>query len=129
MGSTGESARESHAYTPGDRAVLADSAVGCLGLTICYDMRFPHLYRALAKAGAQVMTVPAAFTRTTGKAHWHVLLRARAIETGCYVFAPAQCGEHVAQLDLVIRCHRTRLPFRSALRYAAPRRWRREAMR
>ena len=91
---TGESARESHAYTPGDRAVLADSAVGCLGLTICYDMRFPHLYRALAKAGAQVMTVPAAFTRPTGEAHWEVLLRARAIETGSFVLAPAQGGFH-----------------------------------
>ena len=91
---TGESARESHAYTPGDRAVLADSAVGCLGLTICYDMRFPHLYRALAKAGAQVMTVPAAFTRPSGEAHWEVLLRARAIETGSFVLAPAQGGFH-----------------------------------
>lgn len=91
---TGESARESHAYTPGDRAVLADSAVGCLGLTICYDMRFPHLYRALAKAGAQVMTVPAAFTRPTGEAHWEVLLRARTIETGSFVLAPAQGGFH-----------------------------------
>jgi len=91
---TGESARESHAYTPGDRAVLADSAVGRLGLTICYDMRFPHLYRALAKAGAEVMMVPAAFTRPTGEAHWEVLLRARAIETGSFVLAPAQGGFH-----------------------------------
>lgn len=91
---TGESARESHAYTPGDRAMLADSAVGRLGLTICYDMRFPHLYRTLAKAGAQVMTVPAAFTRPTGEAHWEVLLRARAIETGSFVLAPAQGGFH-----------------------------------
>jgi predicted amidohydrolase len=63
-------------------------------LSICYDLRFPHLYRGLAKAGADFLAVPAAFTRTTGRAHWHVLLRARAIETGCYVFAPAQCGEH-----------------------------------
>ena len=91
---TGESARESHAYTPGDRAVLADSAAGRLGLTICYDMRFPHLYRALATAGAQAMLVPAAFTRPTGEAHWEVLLRARAIETGSFVLAPAQGGFH-----------------------------------
>jgi len=91
---TGESARESHAYTPGDRAVAADSAAGRLGLTICYDMRFPHLYRALAQAGAQVMLVPAAFTRPTGEAHWEVLLRARAIETGSFVLAPAQGGFH-----------------------------------
>ena len=91
---TGESARESHVYTPGDRAVLADSAAGRLGLTICYDMRFPHLYRALARAGAQVMLAPAAFTRPTGEAHWEVLLRARAIETGSFVLAPAQGGFH-----------------------------------
>jgi predicted amidohydrolase len=91
---TGESARESQAYTPGDRAVLVDSAAGRLGMTICYDMRFPHLYRALAKAGAQVMLVPAAFTRPTGEAHWEVLLRARAIETGSFVLAPAQGGVH-----------------------------------
>jgi predicted amidohydrolase len=91
---TGESARESHVYTPGDRAVLADSAAGRLGLTICYDMRFPHLYRALARAGAQVMLAPAAFTRLTGEAHWEVLLRARAIETGSFVLAPAQGGFH-----------------------------------
>jgi predicted amidohydrolase len=63
-------------------------------MTICYDLRFPHLYRALAKAGAQFISIPAAFTRPTGNAHWHILMRARAIETGCFIFAPAQCGEH-----------------------------------
>jgi predicted amidohydrolase len=91
---TGEKARESEAYTPGDRAVVATTPFGEVGLTICYDMRFPYLYRALAKAGAQVITVPAAFTRPTGEAHWEVLLRARAIETGSFVLAPAQGGRH-----------------------------------
>ncbi len=67
---------------------------GTLGLSVCYDLRFPHLYRALAKSGADFLTIPAAFTRTTGEAHWHVLIRARAIENGCYVFAPSQCGRH-----------------------------------
>src|SRR6185369_12209362 len=67
---------------------------GLLGMTICYDLRFPYLYRALAHKGASMLTIPAAFTRQTGQAHWHVLQRARAIETGCYVLAPAQCGEH-----------------------------------
>ncbi len=90
----GESYRESRTYRPGDRAVVARLPWGVLGLTICYDLRFPHLYRSLAKAGADFLTVPSAFTRPTGRAHWHVLLRARAIETGCFVFAPAQCGEH-----------------------------------
>ncbi len=90
----GESYRESNSYQPGETAVLA--AVGDLkiGLTICYDLRFPALYRALAESGAAVLTVPAAFTRPTGEAHWHVLLRARAIETGCYVLAAAQGGRH-----------------------------------
>ena len=91
---TGERHRESALYTPGDRAVIAETPWGLLGLTICYDVRFPHLYRALAKAGAQVITVPAAFTRPTGEAHWEVLLRARAIETGAFVLAPAQGGMH-----------------------------------
>jgi deaminated glutathione amidase len=91
---TGEKARESEAYTAGDRAVTAETPFGVLGLTICYDMRFPYLYRALAKAGASVITVPAAFTRPTGEAHWEVLLRARAIETGSFVLAPAQGGRH-----------------------------------
>ncbi|TAN71193.1 MAG: carbon-nitrogen hydrolase family protein [Magnetospirillum sp.] len=91
----GEVYRESATFTPGDQAASVDLPWGRLGLSICYDLRFPHLYRSLAKAGCDFLAVPAAFTRTTGKAHWHVLLRARAIETGCYVFAPAQCGEHV----------------------------------
>jgi predicted amidohydrolase len=91
---TGESARESKTYTPGDRAVVVDADMGRLGLTICYDMRFPHLYRALAQAGAEVIAAPAAFTRPTGEAHWEVLLRARAIETGAFVLAAAQGGFH-----------------------------------
>jgi predicted amidohydrolase len=90
----GETARESHLYTPGDRAVVADAAAGRVGLTICYDMRFPHLYRTLAKAGAEIIVAPAAFTRPTGEAHWEVLLRARAIETGAFVLAAAQGGFH-----------------------------------
>ena len=93
----GEVYRESATFAPGGRAVTADLPWGRLGLTVCYDVRFPHLYRALAKAGASFLAVPAAFTRTTGRAHWHVLLRARAIETGCYVLAPAQCGEHAGE--------------------------------
>ena len=91
---TGESARESETYEPGDRAVTALAGETPLGLTICYDMRFPAVYRALALAGAQVMLVPAAFTRPTGAAHWEILLRARAIETGSFVLAPAQGGFH-----------------------------------
>lgn len=91
---TGESARESALYTPGDRAVTAQAGPARLGLTVCYDVRFPALHRALALAGAQVLTVPAAFTRPTGEAHWEVLLRARAIETGSFVLAPAQGGFH-----------------------------------
>ena len=90
----GETARESAAYAPGDRAVIARAGEARLGLTICYDMRFPTLYRALALAGAEVMAVPAAFTRPTGEAHWEILLRARAIETGSFVLAPAQGGFH-----------------------------------
>ena len=89
----GESYRESAAIRPGGTAVLAPQPLP-LGLTICYDLRFPQLYRRLAQAGAQVLTVPAAFTVPTGSAHWHVLLRARAIETGRFVLAPAQCGTH-----------------------------------
>jgi len=91
----GEAYRESATFEAGAEAVVACTPWGGLGLSICYDLRFPHLYRSLAKAGADFLAVPAAFTRTTGRAHWHVLLRARAIETGCFVFAPAQCGEHV----------------------------------
>jgi predicted amidohydrolase len=90
----GESYRESGNFRPGDLAVLADLPWGRLGLSICYDLRFPALYRALAEAGASFLTVPAAFTRQTGEAHWHVLLRARAIENGCFVFAAAQGGRH-----------------------------------
>ena len=90
----GEMYRESATVAPGDRAVLAELPWGVLGMTICYDLRFAYLYRALAQAGASFLAVPAAFTKTTGMAHWHSLLRARAIETGAYVFAPAQCGEH-----------------------------------
>ena len=91
---TGEKARESEAYTPGEAAVIAATPMGKLGLTICYDLRFPYLYRALAKAGAEIMTIPACFTRPTGEAHWEVLMRARAIETGSFVLAPAQGGFH-----------------------------------
>jgi predicted amidohydrolase len=91
---TGESMRESHAYEAGSSAVLVEAAIAPIGLTICYDMRFPHLYRELAKAGAKLFTVPSAFTVPTGKAHWHVLLRARAIETGSFVLAAAQGGLH-----------------------------------
>jgi predicted amidohydrolase len=90
----GESYRESATFNAGDKAVTVDLPWGRLGLTICYDLRFPHLYRRLGQAGADFLTVPAAFTQVTGEAHWHVLLRARAIETGCYVFAPAQTGTH-----------------------------------
>jgi deaminated glutathione amidase len=90
----GESYRESKNYQPGDLAVLAELPWGMLGITICYDLRFPHLYRALAKAGADFLAIPSAFTRPTGEAHWHVLVRARAIENGCFVFAAAQGGRH-----------------------------------
>jgi predicted amidohydrolase len=86
--------RESEGYRPGARAVLADTPFGRLGLSVCYDLRFPALYRRLAQAGAQILTVPAAFNHITGAAHWEVLLRARAIETGCFVLAPAQTGFH-----------------------------------
>lgn len=92
----GESYRESEIYQPGEAAAVADLPWGRLGLTICYDVRFPALYTHLAEAGADFIGVPSAFTRTTGRAHWHVLLRARAIETGCWVFAAAQCGDHAA---------------------------------
>jgi deaminated glutathione amidase len=90
----GESYRESNNYRPGDFGVLADLPWGRLGLTICYDLRFPALYRALAEAGASFLAIPAAFTRQTGEAHWHVLVRARAIENGCFVFAATQGGKH-----------------------------------
>ena len=90
----GESYRESATVRAGDRAVLAPSPWGLIGLTVCYDLRFAYLYRALAQGGASFLAIPAAFTYTTGQAHWRVLVRARAIETGCFVFAPNQCGVH-----------------------------------
>ncbi|MBK0400754.1 carbon-nitrogen hydrolase family protein [Limibaculum sp. M0105] len=92
----GESYRESAGYRPGDAAVTVDTPWGRLGLSICYDMRFPALYRALAQAGAVILTAPSAFTVPTGRAHWEVLLRARAIETGAFMLAPAQWGRHAA---------------------------------
>ena len=91
---TGERIRESEAYAGGGAAPVVDTPWGKLGLTICYDVRFPGLYRQLAQQGADFLTVPSAFTVPTGEAHWHVLLRARAIETGSYVLAPAQTGQH-----------------------------------
>jgi deaminated glutathione amidase len=90
----GESYRESNSYRPGEATVVAETPWGRLGMSVCYDVRFPHLYRALAHAGADFLAVPSVFTVPTGRAHWHVLLRARAIESGCFVFAPAQWGEH-----------------------------------
>jgi predicted amidohydrolase len=90
----GQLYRESSRFRAGERAVVAQLPWCKLGLTICYDLRFAYLYRHLAQAGAGVLTIPSAFTKTTGEAHWHVLLRARAIETGCFVIAPAQCGSH-----------------------------------
>ena len=91
---SGKAIRESGAYQPGGAAVLARTPWGLLGMTICYDLRFPHLYRSLAGAGAQFLAIPASFQHETGVAHWHALLRARAIENLSYVFAPAMCGEH-----------------------------------
>jgi predicted amidohydrolase len=90
----GEAYRESDAIEPGDKAVVVETSLGRLGLSICYDLRFGALYRALAHAGAQFITIPAAFTQTTGQAHWHTLVRARAIETGAFIIAPNQCGHH-----------------------------------
>ncbi|NRB35495.1 MAG: carbon-nitrogen hydrolase family protein [Rhodobacteraceae bacterium] len=89
-----ETYKESDGYRPGSRAVVASTPFGPVGMTICYDLRFPKLFNALADAGARILTVPAAFSTVTGKAHWTPLLRARAIETGCWVLAPAQCGTH-----------------------------------
>lgn len=86
--------RESDTYQGGDKLALVETPWGPLGMTVCYDLRFPHLYRDYAKAGAVMLTIPSAFTRPTGMAHWHVLLRARAIECGAFVFAPAQTGDH-----------------------------------
>jgi deaminated glutathione amidase len=86
--------RESSAYRPGERAVIADTPWGRLGMTVCYDLRFPHLYRVLAQRGALLLAIPSSFQRETGKAHWHALLRARAIENASFVIAAAMCGEH-----------------------------------
>lgn len=86
--------RESEGYRPGQRAVVGNTPFGTIGMTVCYDLRFPGLYRRLAQAGADILTVPAAFNHITGAAHWEILLRARAIETGCFVLAPAQTGFH-----------------------------------
>ncbi|NIJ15070.1 carbon-nitrogen hydrolase family protein [Sphingobium vermicomposti] len=91
---TGERWRESAVYGPGDRVVAVDTPWARMGMTVCYDMRFPDLYRALTNAGASVLLMPAAFTVPTGQAHWHILLRARAIEAGCFVIAAAQTGRH-----------------------------------
>jgi deaminated glutathione amidase len=90
----GESYRESRSYRPGEQAVISDLPWGRLGLTVCYDLRFPALYRALAEAGASMLAIPSAFTKQTGEAHWHILVRARAIENGSFVFAAAQGGKH-----------------------------------
>ena len=91
---SGQVIRESSAYRPGERAVVAQTPLGVIGMTVCYDLRFPHLYRALAKAGAVMLTIPSSFQRETGKDHWHTLIRARAIENTCFVLAPAMCGDH-----------------------------------
>lgn len=91
---TGEKHRESALFQPGDAAVIVDSPWAKIGLTICYDLRFASLFRHLAQSGSQILTVPSAFTVPTGQAHWHTLLRARAIENGAFVLAPAQCGTH-----------------------------------
>jgi predicted amidohydrolase len=91
---TGESWRESASYAPGGKAVVVETPAGPLGLSICYDLRFPDLYRALTDAGAKLIAIPAAFTVPTGQAHWHVLMRARAIEAGVFVIAAAQSGRH-----------------------------------
>jgi predicted amidohydrolase len=90
----GKVIRESSAYRPGEQAVIAATPWGKLGMTICYDVRFPHLYRALAQQGAEFLSVPSSFQRQTGKVHWHTLLKSRAIENAAYVFAPAMCGDH-----------------------------------
>jgi deaminated glutathione amidase len=91
---TGENWRESAAYAPGETATICEMPIGKLGLSICYDVRFPALYTALSQAGADILSIPAAFTVPTGSAHWHCLVRARAIENACFVVAAAQCGTH-----------------------------------
>ena len=93
-----ETYRESAGYRPGTESILAQTPFAAIGMTVCYDVRFPHLYRDLAQAGAEVLTIPSAFSPATGKDHWEALLRARAIETGCYVLAPAQTGRHQASV-------------------------------
>lgn len=100
-----ETYRESDGYRPGERAVVAETPFGKLGLSICYDVRFGQLHRTLAQAGADILTVPAAFSHVTGAAHWETLLRARAIETGCFVIAPAQTGKHPATKGQSRRTH------------------------
>ena len=90
----GQEYRESHSYRAGGQAVLAPTPFVCIGMTICYDLLFSQLYRRLEQAGAEIQTKPAAFTRITGAAHWHSLMRARAIENGCFVVAPVQTGTH-----------------------------------
>jgi predicted amidohydrolase len=100
-----ETFRESAGFRPGAQAVLAETDFGRIGMTVCYDVRFPHLHRSLAKAGADILTVPAAFSPVSGAAHWEVLLRARAIETGCFVLAPAQCGDHPVSTGKPRRTH------------------------
>ncbi len=97
--------RESEGYRPGSRAVVQDTPFGRIGMTVCYDLRFPALYRRLAQAGAEILTVPAAFNHITGAAHWETLLRARAIETGCFVLAPAQTGFHAESHSKGRRTH------------------------
>jgi predicted amidohydrolase len=104
-----ETFRESDGYRPGEEAVLAQTSFGAVGMTVCYDVRFAPLHLALARAGASILTVPAAFSPVTGAAHWHSLLRARAIETGCYVIAPAQTGTHAS------RSHKTRATYGHSL--------------
>lgn len=104
-----ETYRESAGYRPGHTAVLAQTSFAPIGMSVCYDMRFPELYQALARAGAEILTVPAAFSPVTGAAHWHSLLRARAIETGCFVIAPAQTGTHASA------SHKTRRTFGHSL--------------
>ena len=99
--SSEESYLESAGYLAGDTAILAEAGFAKIGMTICYDLRFPHLYRALAHGGAQILTVPSAFSPVTGRAHWEALLRARAIESGCFVLAPAQTGTHAASLGKI----------------------------
>lgn len=100
-----EKYRESDGYRPGSKAVLAQTPFARIGLSVCYDLRFPQLFRRLARGGAQILTVPAAFNDTTGAAHWESLLRARAIENGCFVLAPAQCGTHAAHAGRPRRTH------------------------